>query len=265
MEGPWQPVRPRLACATSARISRRTRKSTRSRRDDNPEVLALRSSNFFKVLTETPLDQLEAALTPMLNVDGALRFLALEIALVNTDGYWTRASDYNIYLDEQGEIHVLPHDVNEAFEEEGLGAGRGRGGHLRRERSRRRRRRGAPRLRHPAAGPRDCRRFRPTFGRATVESGPAHRPRRCDEAAAIAAARGARPARPLSGVRAGNRPESGWTGIRSSRSVRQYQASIAKEVKADTRKLLSWERFQTDVAEGPRVSRASSIAAKRFC
>ena len=26
---------------------------------------------------------------------------------------------------------------------------------------------------------------------------------------------------------------------------------IAEEVKADTRKLYSWERFQTDVAEGP--------------
>ena len=37
----------------------------------------------------------------MLNIDGALKFLALEIALVNSDGYWTRASDYNIYLDER--------------------------------------------------------------------------------------------------------------------------------------------------------------------
>jgi hypothetical protein len=33
--------------------------------------------------------------------------------------------------------------------------------------------------------------------------------------------------------------------------VRQYQAVIAKEVQADTRKLYSWERFQAGVAEGP--------------
>ena len=63
----------------------------------------------------------------MLDVDGVLRFLALENALVNTDGYWTRASDYNIYQDERGRFHVIPHDVNEAFEEENFGAGPGHG------------------------------------------------------------------------------------------------------------------------------------------
>ena len=82
---------------------------------------------FFKVLNETPLDRLEAALAPVLDVDGALKFLALENAFVNTDGYWTRASDYNIYLDERGRFHVIPHDTNEAFEEENFGAGPGRG------------------------------------------------------------------------------------------------------------------------------------------
>ena len=82
---------------------------------------------FFKVLNTTPLDGLEKALEPVLDVDGALRFLALEVALVNTDGYWTRASDYNIYQDPRGRFHVLPHDVNEAFEEENFGGGRGRG------------------------------------------------------------------------------------------------------------------------------------------
>ena len=43
------------------------------------------------MLNETPPDRLEAALAPILDVDGALRFLALEIALVNGDGYWMRA------------------------------------------------------------------------------------------------------------------------------------------------------------------------------
>ena len=72
-----------------------------------------------KVLNETPLDKLEAALAPMLDVDGVLKFLALEVALVNSDGYWTRASDYNIYQDPTGKFHVIPHDINEALMDEG--------------------------------------------------------------------------------------------------------------------------------------------------
>jgi hypothetical protein len=68
-----------------------------------------------KVLNTTPLDKLEAALAPILDVDGVLRFLALDNALSNQDGYWVRASDYNLYLDPKGIFHVLPHDYNETF------------------------------------------------------------------------------------------------------------------------------------------------------
>jgi hypothetical protein len=78
-----------------------------------------------KVLNETPADRLEAALDPILNIDGALKFLALDIALVNSDGYWTRASDYSIYQDVKGRFHIIPHDMNEGLVDE---AGRGRGG-----------------------------------------------------------------------------------------------------------------------------------------
>ena len=82
----------------------------------------------FKVLNETPLDGLEAALAPILDVDSTLKFLALEVALVNSDGYWTRASDYSIYQAPNGRFHVVPHDVNEALSDEsGFGFG-GRGG-----------------------------------------------------------------------------------------------------------------------------------------
>lgn len=76
-----------------------------------------------KTLNETPIAQLEEALKPMLNIDGVLRFLAVDIAVVNSDGYWTRASDYNIYRDPNGIFHLLPHDMNESFR-----SGRGRGG-----------------------------------------------------------------------------------------------------------------------------------------
>ena len=71
--------------------------------------------NLCKVLNETPADELEAALRPILDVDGALKFLALDNALINNDGYWIRASDYSLYLDEKGKFHVLPQDANETF------------------------------------------------------------------------------------------------------------------------------------------------------
>jgi hypothetical protein len=78
-----------------------------------------------KVLNETPPEKLEAALAPILDVDAALKFLAIEVALVNSDGYWTRASDYNLYRDVKGRFHLIPHDVNEALGGEGGGFGRG--------------------------------------------------------------------------------------------------------------------------------------------
>ena len=71
--------------------------------------------NLCKVLNTTPAEQLEKALSPILNIDGVLRFLAIENTLINSDGYWIRASDYNIYLDEKGKFHIIPHDANETF------------------------------------------------------------------------------------------------------------------------------------------------------
>lgn len=82
-----------------------------------------------KLLHETPPEQLEAALKPILDVDGALKFLALDNALLNSDGYWTRASDYNIARDKSGRFHIIPHDMNESFHVEGgLGGPGGFGG-----------------------------------------------------------------------------------------------------------------------------------------
>jgi hypothetical protein len=82
----------------------------------------------FKVLNETPPGKLEAALAPILDVDATLKFLAVDVALVNSDGFWTRASDYSIYQDEKGRFHVIPHDLNEGLADEGGGFGRGFGG-----------------------------------------------------------------------------------------------------------------------------------------
>jgi len=68
-----------------------------------------------KTLDETPPDKLEAALSPLLDIDGALKFLALENTLINNDGYWTRSSDYHLYQGTNGQFHLIPHDANETF------------------------------------------------------------------------------------------------------------------------------------------------------
>jgi len=72
-------------------------------------------ANLCKVLNESSVEDLEKNLNPILNIDGALKFLALENALINNDGYWIRASDYSIYQDPKGIFHILPHDSNETF------------------------------------------------------------------------------------------------------------------------------------------------------
>ena len=82
-----------------------------------------------KVLNETPPADLETALAPFLDIDGALRFLALDLTFINGDGYWTRTSDYSIAEDDAGRLHVIPHDMNETFSfGGGPGGGRGPGG-----------------------------------------------------------------------------------------------------------------------------------------
>jgi hypothetical protein len=78
-----------------------------------------------RLLDKTSADELESVLAPHLDVDGTLKFLALDIALANTDGYWTRASDYSIYQDERGRFHILPYDFNEAMGVHGFGGRRG--------------------------------------------------------------------------------------------------------------------------------------------
>lgn len=76
-----------------------------------------------KILNETPAEQLEQALAPMMDIDGVLKFLALDIALVNNDGYWKDGSDFNIYLDKNGRFHLTPHDANEGFRTGGRAGG----------------------------------------------------------------------------------------------------------------------------------------------
>jgi hypothetical protein len=79
--------------------------------------------HLIKVLNQTPPEKLEAALEPIFDIDGALKFLALDNALQNADGFWTKAGEYSLYEDTKGVFHVVMWDVNESFKEPG-----GRGG-----------------------------------------------------------------------------------------------------------------------------------------
>lgn len=68
-----------------------------------------------RTLDKTPPEKLEAALEPILDIDSTLKFLALDVALVNNDGYWVRSSDYSLYQDPAGRFHLIPSDMNESF------------------------------------------------------------------------------------------------------------------------------------------------------
>ena len=165
-----------------------------------------------RVLNETPAAKLEAALGPILDIDGALRFLALDVALVNGDGYWSRASDFNVYLDQYGKFHILPHDFNEGFGAEA--GGRGFGGGVP----------GTPEL-DPLVGLDDAR--KPL--RSKLLAVPVLRERYLRYVHDIA---------------------EKWLDWRTIRPlVRQWQSLIEPDVTVDTRKIYDTEAFYADVGD----------------
>lgn len=82
-------------------------------KDDTNSWMSL--INLCKTLNTTPVNELDSRLEKILDLEGALKFLALDIAFINNDGYWVRASDYYIYQDPEGKFHLIPFDVNETF------------------------------------------------------------------------------------------------------------------------------------------------------
>ncbi len=68
-----------------------------------------------ETLAQTPDDQLEATLKPIFNIDEALWEIALENVFIDSDGYISRGSDYDLYQDAQGRFHLLSRDNNETF------------------------------------------------------------------------------------------------------------------------------------------------------
>jgi spore coat protein CotH len=78
-----------------------------------------------KTLNQEPAKTIQSALAPMLDIEEVLKFLALDLISVNGDGFWSRQSDYSLYLDEKGKFHLISCDTNEAFGEGGGGPGMG--------------------------------------------------------------------------------------------------------------------------------------------
>ena len=200
-----------------------------------------------KTLTETPLEELEAALEPQLDIDGALWFIALDCALINSDGYWTRASDYSIYRGKDGRFRLIPHDMNEGFRAARLGRPPGRGG--------------PPELGRPPGrgGP-------PELGRPPGRGGPpqqdgANAPNGLHLDPLIALDDPEKPLRSrllsvpalrdryLEKVRHIAQQDLDWTKL--GPKVAAYRDLIGKEIAADTRKSSSTEAFEILTADSP--------------
>jgi hypothetical protein len=187
-----------------------------------------------RVLSTAPIESLEASLAPILDIDGVLWFLALDNVLVNSDGYWVRASDYSIFEDGSGVFHLVPHDMNEAF----AGALGGPGG------------RGRP------AGPGAAER-RPGWELdPLVGMDDPGKPLR-SRLLAVPSLR----ARYLEHVRRLAEESLDWTAL--GPVVAQHRALIEAEVAADTRKLSSLEAFRRATADDPAAEDDAGAAPRR--
>jgi len=210
--------------------------------DDDKDWKAL--INLCRVLKETPIEKLEEALKPIFDIEGALWFLALDVALMNEDGYWIRASDYSIVRDKDGKFHVIPHDMNEGFQPAMMMGGPGMG--------------------RPGGGP---------GGRPGGPGGPG-----APGGPGMALRGGGLDVDPLVGLTDARKPlRSRLLAVPELRKkylehvrtiadvwldwnklgpiVAQYRALIAPEVAADTRKLAPLEAFQRAIADEPSEGR----------
>jgi len=165
-----------------------------------------------EVLNYTPTDQLEEKLAALLDIDGALKYLALDNVFINNDGYWIRASDYSLYRDEKGRFHLIPQDDNETFR---IPGGPGWGG--------RQSVKGVEL--DPLAGANDS--TKPLLQRLL----------------AVPSLR----TRYLGYVRAITEQWLDWNKLEPL--AHQYQGLIAADVKSDTRKLDSFEAFTKGLTE----------------
>lgn len=216
-----------------------------------------------RTLAETPADEMPAAIEPMLDVDQLLWFLALDITLINNDGYWVRASDYSLYQDEEGRFHVIPHDMNEAFRPGMMGfgppGGRGPGGPGRGPRRPEAEGDGPPPPRRGPGGTNGNARgggvqLDPLIGldddrkplRSKILAVPAYRMRY------------------LQNVRTIAEDSLDWKSL--GPVVAKYRRLIEDDLQADTRKLESFEAFQRVTSDEPSAAepRGREFPLRRF-
>ena len=81
---------------------------------DDPESWAA-LIDLIKTLDATPVESLEAALAPRIDLDAYLRFLALDNAMASADAFFQRVADYSLYRHPDGRFHFVFHDANEMF------------------------------------------------------------------------------------------------------------------------------------------------------
>lgn len=203
--------------------------------DDDKDWKAL--ANLCKVLNKTPVDELEKALEPILDIDGVLKFLALDVVLQNSDGYWTRASDFSIYRDGKGKFHIIPHDMNEAFQPPMMGFGPGGPGGP-----------GGPRASATGLDP-------------LVALEDARKPLR-SKLLAVPSLK----ARYLKYVKQIAEEDLDWKKL--GPVVAQYRKLAEKEIEADTRKVSSFDAFKRatadTVTDTPQLGRGPGINLRTF-
>ena len=113
-EGAWWSVQPRgtLAYLGDKPDAYRTNYVLKSKEDANSWNALI---ELCKILNTTPTGGLEAALAPRLDIDNALRFLALENVLINQDGYGGNTGGYGLYLAKDGRFQFIPQNAERSF------------------------------------------------------------------------------------------------------------------------------------------------------
>lgn len=81
---------------------------------ENPAAWT-RLAELCRLLDQTPISELEAALRPYLDLERTLKFLAIETALINQGGYGSPNGSYGLYLDPTGRFHFVPQDTESSF------------------------------------------------------------------------------------------------------------------------------------------------------
>jgi hypothetical protein len=184
-----------------------------------------------KALDQTRPEDVAATLGPLLDIDGVLKYMAWENVLASGDGFYTRASDYDLYQDPKGRFHVIPYDTNETFNEGHGPGGPGFGGP----------RFGGPPGSGGQRGPGGMgRRGRPPEGGVDLDPLVAAEDTNKPLLSKLLAVPELR-ARYLGYVCAIAEKWLDWNKL--GPLARQYHDLIAEDVKADTRKLYSTDEF----------------------